>query len=257
MGAASDPSRTSPVIADSLLDLVGNTPLVRLGRVGRDLRCDLVAKVELFNPGGSVKDRPAIAMIDDAERPGTAAAGRHHRRADLRQHRRRAGDRGRAARLPLHLRDVRQDVGREGRPAARLRRRSGRLPDRGAARAPRLVLLGRRSAHARDAELVPARTSTTTRRTRRSTSARPGPRSGARPPGGSPTSSRGSAPAGPSPASRRYLKAQNPAVQIVAADPEGSVYSGGHGRPYLVGGRRRGLLADRPTTRRSSTAPSW
>ena len=57
-------------IADSLLDLVGNTPMLRLGRLGRDLQCDLVAKVETFNPGGSVKDRPAVAMIDAAERDG-------------------------------------------------------------------------------------------------------------------------------------------------------------------------------------------
>src|SRR5512138_2500574 len=64
-----------PQIADSLLDLVGNTPMVRLGRVGRDLACDLVAKVELFNPGGSVKDRPAVAMIDAAERDGLLRPG--------------------------------------------------------------------------------------------------------------------------------------------------------------------------------------
>src|SRR4029079_4566582 len=62
-------------VADSLLDLVGNTPLVRLGRVGRDLECDLLAKVELFNPGGSVKDRPAVAMIDAAERDGRLKPG--------------------------------------------------------------------------------------------------------------------------------------------------------------------------------------
>ncbi|MFL6115077.1 MAG: PLP-dependent cysteine synthase family protein, partial [Catenulispora sp.] len=64
-----------PQIADSLLDLVGHTPMVRLGRVGRDLACDLVAKVELFNPGGSVKDRPAVAMIDAAERDGLLVPG--------------------------------------------------------------------------------------------------------------------------------------------------------------------------------------
>jgi cystathionine beta-synthase len=62
-------------VADSLLDLVGNTPMVRLGRVGADLACDLIAKVELFNPGGSVKDRPAIAMIDAAEREGLLQPG--------------------------------------------------------------------------------------------------------------------------------------------------------------------------------------
>lgn len=64
-----------PLIANSLLDLVGHTPMVRLGRLGRDLRCDLVAKVEMFNPGGSVKDRPAVAMIDAAERDGLLPPG--------------------------------------------------------------------------------------------------------------------------------------------------------------------------------------
>jgi len=53
----------------------GNTPLVRLGRVGADLECDLIAKVEQFNPGGSVKDRPAIAMVDAAEREGLLEPG--------------------------------------------------------------------------------------------------------------------------------------------------------------------------------------
>ncbi|MET0921366.1 MAG: cystathionine beta-synthase [Acidimicrobiia bacterium] len=62
-------------VADSLLDLVGNTPLVRLGRVGAHLSCDLIAKVELLNPGGSVKDRPAVAMIDAAERDGLLQPG--------------------------------------------------------------------------------------------------------------------------------------------------------------------------------------
>jgi cystathionine beta-synthase len=62
-------------VADSLLDLVGHTPLVRLKRVGAELACDLIAKVELFNPGGSVKDRPAIAMIDEAERQGLLQPG--------------------------------------------------------------------------------------------------------------------------------------------------------------------------------------
>ena len=43
-------------VVDSLVGLVGNTPLVRLDRVGRDLDCHLIAKLEFMNPGGSVKD---------------------------------------------------------------------------------------------------------------------------------------------------------------------------------------------------------
>jgi cystathionine beta-synthase len=53
-------------VAGSLLDLIGNTPLVRLDRIGRELSCQLIAKLELLEPGGSVKDRIATAMIDAA-----------------------------------------------------------------------------------------------------------------------------------------------------------------------------------------------
>src|SRR5687768_6385841 len=66
---------TEPEIADSPLDLIGNTPLVRLGRIAGHLACQVVAKLETTNPGGSVKDRPAIAMIDAAERDGSLRPG--------------------------------------------------------------------------------------------------------------------------------------------------------------------------------------
>ena len=62
-------------IHDSVLDLIGETPLVRLSRLDPELRTPLVAKVEFVNPGGSVKDRPAVAMIDAAERDGTLKPG--------------------------------------------------------------------------------------------------------------------------------------------------------------------------------------
>ena len=61
--------------ADSLIDLVGNTPLVRLDRTGRDLECTVLAKLEFLNPGGSVKDRIALAMVEDAERKGLLQPG--------------------------------------------------------------------------------------------------------------------------------------------------------------------------------------
>jgi cystathionine beta-synthase len=66
---------TEPEIADSPLDLIGNTPLVRLGRIAGHLSCQVVAKLETTNPGGSVKDRPAVAMIDAAERDGLLKPG--------------------------------------------------------------------------------------------------------------------------------------------------------------------------------------
>lgn len=57
-------------IANSITDLIGNTPLVELNRLTEGLEARVVAKLEFFNPGSSVKDRIAIAMIDAAEKTG-------------------------------------------------------------------------------------------------------------------------------------------------------------------------------------------
>src|SRR3954464_9114744 len=62
-------------IRDSILDTVGDTPLVRLSRVCPGVATQLVAKVESFNPGGSIKDRVALSMIEAAERDGTLRPG--------------------------------------------------------------------------------------------------------------------------------------------------------------------------------------
>lgn len=60
---------------ESILDTIGNTPLVRLNSVARGLACTLLAKVEFFNPGGSVKDRIGWKMIEEAERSGRLRPG--------------------------------------------------------------------------------------------------------------------------------------------------------------------------------------
>src|SRR5687768_537949 len=62
-------------IRGSVLDLIGETPVVRLSRLDPELRTPLVAKVEFMNPGGSVKDRPAVTMVDAAERDGLLRPG--------------------------------------------------------------------------------------------------------------------------------------------------------------------------------------
>jgi cystathionine beta-synthase len=62
-------------IYDSLLDVIGDTPLLRLKRIGGELECDLVAKLEMLNPGGSVKDRIGITMIEAAEKGGHLKPG--------------------------------------------------------------------------------------------------------------------------------------------------------------------------------------
>lgn len=60
---------------NSLIDLVGNTPLLRLSRVTDGVQPLVLAKVEYFNPGGSVKDRIAVKMVDAAERDGLLRPG--------------------------------------------------------------------------------------------------------------------------------------------------------------------------------------
>ncbi|MCD6228396.1 MAG: cysteine synthase A [Candidatus Omnitrophica bacterium] len=62
-------------IANSVIELVGNTPLVRLNKIAKSLEVDLIAKLEFFNPLSSVKDRIAIAMIEEAERKGAIGEG--------------------------------------------------------------------------------------------------------------------------------------------------------------------------------------
>ncbi len=62
-------------IKDNITQLVGNTPLVRLGKIGKGLPGELVAKLEFFNPCGSVKDRIAVAMIEEAEKQGFLKTG--------------------------------------------------------------------------------------------------------------------------------------------------------------------------------------
>ncbi|MBP8639129.1 MAG: cysteine synthase A [Dictyoglomi bacterium] len=57
-------------IAESMRDLIGNTPLVRLNKIGGDIRASLVAKLEFFNPAGSIKDRIGVSMVEEAERLG-------------------------------------------------------------------------------------------------------------------------------------------------------------------------------------------
>jgi cystathionine beta-synthase len=62
-------------IHESALELIGETPLVRLSRLEPDLSTPIVAKVEFLNPAGSVKDRPGLAMIEAAERDGVLRPG--------------------------------------------------------------------------------------------------------------------------------------------------------------------------------------
>ena len=64
-----------PGIAENILETIGNTPLVKLTNVTRGIQATVLAKLEFFNPGGSVKDRIGIAIIEDAEKKGLLKPG--------------------------------------------------------------------------------------------------------------------------------------------------------------------------------------
>ena len=62
-------------IAKNILETIGNTPLVRLNKIVKDVDATVLAKVEFFNPGSSVKDRMALKMVEDAESDGRLRPG--------------------------------------------------------------------------------------------------------------------------------------------------------------------------------------
>src|SRR6187200_2095871 len=75
-GTASGPCKDGPVkFAEHIVDLVGDTPLVKLGSVTEGITATVLAKVEYLNPGGSVKDRIALKMVEAAEASGELQPG--------------------------------------------------------------------------------------------------------------------------------------------------------------------------------------
>jgi cysteine synthase len=65
----------TPQIASNILDLIGNTPLVKINKLTKDTTSELYAKLEMFNPASSIKDRIALSMIEDAEDKGLIKPG--------------------------------------------------------------------------------------------------------------------------------------------------------------------------------------
>ncbi|MDR3648015.1 MAG: cystathionine beta-synthase [Acidimicrobiales bacterium] len=222
-------------VAGSLEELIGNTPMVRLDRTARDLECTLVAKLEMFNPGGSSKDRIALAMIDAAERDGRLRPGGTI---------------------------VEPTSGNTGVGLAIVAARRGYscifvCPDK--VGAEKIALL-----RAFGAEVVVCPTSVAPEHPESYYSvsdrlAREVPLAWKPDQYHNPDNPRaqhdtagaeiweqtrgrvthfvaGIGTGGTVTGIGRYLKERNPAVQVVGADPEGSVYSGGSGRPYLVEG---------------------
>jgi cystathionine beta-synthase len=222
-------------VADSLLDLVGNTPLVRLGRVGAHLSCDLLAKVELFNPGGSVKDRPAVAMIDAAERDGLLQPGGVIVEPT-------SGNTGVGLAIVAAQRGYRcifvMSDKMSNEKVALLRAYGADVVV-----CPTAVPPEHPDSYYSVADRLTRETSGAFRPDQYSNRANPeeherstGPEIWAQTAGRITHFVAGIGTGGTITGVGRALKAQNPNVQIIGADPEGSVYSGGTGRPYLVEG---------------------
>jgi len=68
-------NRRMKKIGDSILDAIGNTPMIRVNRITKDVPATVLVKLETFNPGNSIKDRMALRMIEDAERQGLLKPG--------------------------------------------------------------------------------------------------------------------------------------------------------------------------------------
>jgi cystathionine beta-synthase len=224
-------------VADSILDLVGNTPLVRLSRLieAERLRCDLLAKVEITNPGGSVKDRVAVAMIDAAEEAGLLKPGGTIVEPT-------SGNTGAglaivAAQRGYHCIFVMSDK-MSNEKVALLRSYGAEVVV-----CPTAVPPEDPRSYYSTAERLVRETPDSFRPDQYSNPANPlaherttGPEIWNQTAGRVTHFVAGIGTGGTITGVARALKVQNPSIQIVGADPSGSVYSGGTGRPYLVEG---------------------
>ncbi len=233
---AADPRLHGTTIAESVIDLIGNTPLVRLKRISEihQLPCVLAMKLETTNPGGSAKDRPALEMILAAERDGLLKPGGTI---------------------------VEPTSGNTGVGLAIVAAQRGYscvfvMTDKVA---PEKVSLLR--AYGAEVVVCPVAVapddpqsyySVAERLTVERNAFRPnqyanpnnpiahekttGPELWAQTGGRITHFVAGAGTCGTITGTARYLKSKNPGIQVIAADPDASVFSGGSGRPYLVEG---------------------
>ncbi len=258
------PSRPGPLYspameyAESILDLVGNTPLVRLNRVTRELgprerQPVILAKLESLNPGGSVKDRIGLPMIEAAERAGLLRPGGTIIEPT-------SGNTGHGLAIAATLKGYRcifVMADKQSAEKQQLLRAYGAevvlCPTNVAPESPASYY----SVAARLARDIPgafkpdqywnqenpnAHEATTGPELWRQTDGRISHFVASVGTGGTITGT------------ARYLRRQNPAIEIVGADPEGSVLSGDTARPYLTEGVGEDFL---PGTYDPSVVDRW
>ncbi len=231
---AEDPRLHGTDIADSVLDLIGNTPMVKLGRIGASLPCPLVAKLETTNPGGSTKDRPALEMILAAERSGELRPGQTIVEPT-------SGNTGVGLAIVAAQRGyecVFVTTDKVAPEKVDLLRAYGAevvvcpvavAPEDPASyysTAERLTL--ERGAYRPNQYANPANPAAHERTT--------GPEIWRQTGGRITHFVAGAGTSGTITGVARFLKRQRSTIKIIAADPEGSVFSGGSGRPYLTEG---------------------
>ncbi len=222
-------------VAASPLELIGHTPMVRLGILGRDIACDVLAKMETTNPGGSSKDRPALSMILAAERDRLLQPGYTIIEPT-------SGNTGVGLAIVAAQRGYKCIFVMSDKMAPEkidvLRAYGAEVVV-----CPTAVAPEDPDSYYSTAERLTKETPNSFRPDQYSNPNNPlahyqttGPEIWEQTNGHVTHFVAGAGTGGTLTGVARYLKEQNPAVRVIAADPQGSVYSGGAGRPYLTEG---------------------
>ncbi len=222
-------------VAASPLELIGNTPMVRLGNIAKGITCDVLAKLETTNPGGSSKDRPALTMVLAAERDGLLGPGSTIIEPT-------SGNTGVGLAIVAAQRGYKCIFVMSDKMAPEkidvLRAYGAEVVV-----CPTAVAPEHPDSYYSTAERLTKETPNSFRPDQYSNPNNPrahyettGPEIWAQTNGHITHFVAGAGTGGTISGVGKFLKEQNPAIRVIAADPEGSVYSGGSGRPYLTEG---------------------
>lgn len=222
-------------VAASPLELIGNTPMVRLGNIAKGISCDVLAKLETTNPGGSSKDRPALTMVLAAERDGLLGPGSTIIEPT-------SGNTGVGLAIVAAQRGYKCIFVMSDKMAPEkidvLRAYGAEVVV-----CPTAVAPEHPDSYYSTAERLTKETPNSFRPDQYSNPNNPrahyettGPEIWAQTNGHITHFVAGAGTGGTISGVGKFLKEQNPAIRVIAADPEGSVYSGGSGRPYLTEG---------------------
>jgi cystathionine beta-synthase len=222
-------------VAASPLELIGNTPMVRLVNIASDIGCDVLAKLETTNPGGSSKDRPALTMVLAAERDGLLGPGSTIIEPT-------SGNTGVGLAIVAAQRGYKCIFVMSDKMAPEkidvLRAYGAQVVV-----CPTAVAPDHPDSYYSTAERLTKETPNSFRPDQYSNPNNPlahyqttGPEIWEQTKGHITHFVAGAGTGGTISGVGKFLKEQNPAIRVIAADPEGSVYSGGAGRPYLTEG---------------------